>query len=293
MSFFEPWQHYNNPYVRQLAFCIASPNIISSISSELCIKHSFQLHDHEFWKTQFFQYKTRLNELDHDPTELVLFISQLKSTRLGLHFEQFLLFWLRDNQYHDFQLIGHSLQQIEGNRTLGELDFVILNRLTQQIEHWEVAIKFYLAESNLSLIQWHGLNRSDTLAKKLQHFTQNQFQFYTIHGQPIKKKYAVLKGQLYYPIDQYFSKTPYWINNLRRTGFWGHTIMSDLYRLTRQEWITTNSHTTSSPTQWWYDGLYCNTKQTFFYMYRQKHLAPPYKKAINLGVLRIRQASLM
>ncbi|SDB92023.1 DUF1853 family protein [Acinetobacter boissieri] len=267
MSFFEPWQQYKTPCVRQLAFCIASPNIISSIPSELPIKYSFQLHDHIFWQTQFLQYQTRLNELDRDPTDLLLFIAQLKSTRLGLRFERFLLFWLCDDKYHNFQLIGHSIQQIQGKSTLGELDFVIFNRVTRQIEHWEVAIKYYLAESSSSLEQWYGLNRNDTLVRKLHHFTQKQFQFNTLDEKPIMQKYAVLKGQLYYPINQPFLKSPNWICTLRRTGFWGHTIITPLYRLTRQEWITTNLQP-AQPAQWWHNGLYCNQDQNFFYMYR-------------------------
>lgn len=276
MSFFEPWQQYKNPCVRQLAFCISSPDIISCIPSTLRIKHSFQLHDHVFWQTQFFQYQARLNELDHDPTDLLSFIAQLKSTRLGLRFEMFLLFWLRDEKYHTFQLIGHSIQQIEGKHTLGELDFVIFNHTTGQIEHWEVAIKYYLAESHAKLEQWYGLNRNDTLAKKLNHFTQNQFQFNTACGHAIQQKYAVLKGQLYCPIDHAISHMPDWINTTRRIGYWGHSPLNGLYRLTRHEWITANVSPAIS-SEWWHDGLYCNVEQTLFYMYRLPRIQVPYK----------------
>lgn len=276
MSFFEPWQHYTHPCVRQLAFCIASPSIISSVPSELIIEHSFDLHEHNFWSIQFLQYQTRLEKLDEDPTELLLFMSKLKSTRLGLRFERFLLFWLLDEQYHSFKLIRHSLQQIQGKQTLGELDFLIFNRETQHTEHWEVAIKYYLAESEARLTQWYGLNRHDTLARKLQHFTHKQFQFNTIDQHSIHKKYAVIKGQLFYPSQNASLLAPQWVNCMRRTGFWGNTPLSHLYSLTRHEWIAPNAHH-SSACMWWRDGLYCNLNQDVFYMYRQQFLQAPYK----------------
>ena len=37
-----------------------------------------------------------------------------KSTRLGLRFENLLWFWLQEDQYHPYQLLGHSIQKIDG-----------------------------------------------------------------------------------------------------------------------------------------------------------------------------------
>lgn len=39
-------------------------------------------------------------------------MSRLKSTRLGLRFENLLWFWLQEDQYHPYQLLGHSIQKL-------------------------------------------------------------------------------------------------------------------------------------------------------------------------------------
>ena len=54
---------------------------------------------------------------------------------------------------------------MKGTQTIGELDFLVYNTTEQRIEHWEVALKYYLGEKDLSLPYWYGLNREDTLLK--------------------------------------------------------------------------------------------------------------------------------
>ncbi|MEB3754856.1 DUF1853 family protein [Acinetobacter sp. MD2(2019)] len=272
VDLFEPWLEFNTPIVRQLAFCIASPNIIASIPAELPIKFAFHLHDASFWQNCYVNYSARLKALDKNPEALIHFFTQIKSTRLGIRFETLLWFWLQDNpnqQYHPYQLLRHSLQKIDGAKTLGELDFLLFNTDTQQVEHWEVALKFYLAEQQYQLKAWYGLNRDDTLNKKLQHFTQKQFQFDHALEHTIQQKFAVLKGQLYLPIETSYA-IPHWVNCARRLGRWGHHIPTfPMYHLSRHEWICPNAKTHSSASLWWRNDLYCNQSLDFFYMFRQ------------------------
>ncbi|EOQ65282.1 hypothetical protein F935_00126 [Acinetobacter calcoaceticus ANC 3811] len=270
-SYFEPWLQFQHPIVRQLAFCIASPNLLCQPPKSLDIHHHFKLHTTEFWEVHFQNYLPRLKELDQTPEPLIEFLSQLKSTRLGLRFEHLLWFWLQEDQYHSYQLLGHSIQKIEGPKTLGELDFLILNKGTQEIEHWEVALKYYLGEADLHLEQWIGLNRQDTLSKKLYHFTDKQFQFLEALNFEIQQRFAVLKGQLYLPLDLNLQQSlPDWVNLKRRLGYWGTTIPhSSFYRLERHEWLCPNNQPSSAPAQWWTDGLYCkNSQEILFYMFR-------------------------
>ncbi len=271
---FEPWKQFQHSAVRQLAFSIASPNILSSIPSELSLQHAFDLHPNVFWQQQYENYHPRLLELDQNPQPLIDFLARLKSTRLGLRFEYLMWFWLQDDLYHHFKLIGHSIQIIQGKQTLGELDFLLFNTQTQKIEHWEVALKYYLAEANLSLQYWYGLNRTDTLQRKLHHFTQKQFQFETVQDYSIQKRFAVLKGQLYLPtthekiVDTL--NIPTWVNQARNIGHWGHHIpQPNYYRLQRQEWICNDATFSSPPAHWWSNGLYKSTEKEQLYMFRQ------------------------
>ena len=126
-SYFEPWLQFKQPLVRQLAFCIASPNILQQIPNELEIRYPFHFHPNELWHKYFEAYLPRLKQLEQHPSELVEFLQKLKSTRLGLRFEMFIWFWLLDHPYHPYQLLGHSIQKIDGPRTVGELDFVLKN----------------------------------------------------------------------------------------------------------------------------------------------------------------------
>ena len=179
--------------------------------------------------------------------------------------------------------MGHSIQIIDGARTTGELDFLIKNTETNQVEHWEVALKYYLGETDLSLTTWYGLNRTDTLNRKLKHFTHKQFQFQHALNTDIQARFAVLKGQLFLPLTNGFTAAdalnqyalPDWLNPDRRLGTWGNIIpKADLnyYRLQRQEWICPNAEVSSQNAHWWTNGLYLQNQNNQFYMYRNPNL---------------------
>ena len=163
------------------------------------------------------------------------------------------------------------------------MDFLIKNTETDQIEHWEVALKYYLGETDLSLTTWYGLNRTDTLNRKLKHFTHKQFQFQHALNTDIQARFAVLKGQLFLPLtngstavdalNQY--SLPHWLNPDRRLGTWGNIIpKADLsyYRLQRQEWICPNAEVSSQNAHWWTNGLHLHNQNHQFYMYRNPTL---------------------
>lgn len=271
--YFEPWLSYKHPLVRQLAFAVASPNLIQNTPAELRLNHHFTWHAPDFWAQQYQHYQPRLRQLDQQPEALLNFLAKLKSTRLGLKFEYLIWFWLLDQDYHQYQILGHSLQIIEGRNTLGELDFLVLNRDTQVIEHWEVALKYYLAEADLSLVHWYGLNRDDTLFKKLNHFSQQQFKFTHAAEQQIEKRLAIVKGQLFLPTRQRDALLPQWINPERRLGHWGHQLYTAAYsRLNRQEWLCPDFQRNLPSSKWWSNGLYYNIHSHDFYMYRQAPL---------------------
>ena len=271
----EPWLALKQPQVRQLAFCIGSPNILQSIPADLNLHFSFQFHDNKIWEDHIKTYWPRLQYLDQHPEALLSFLQKLKSTRLGLRFEMFIWFWLLDHAYHPYELLGHSIQKIDGRKTVGELDFVLRNTATAEIEHWEVALKYYLAEGDFSLPYWYGLNRSDTLSRKLNHFTQKQFQFEDALGQNIQHRFCILKGQLYLPEFSLRSPLPDWVNPARRIGHWGQYIPSGsehYYRLQRHEWICPQEFSSSEDATWWTDGLYKQGNDERYYMFRQASL---------------------
>ncbi|RYE13872.1 MAG: DUF1853 family protein, partial [Sphingobacteriaceae bacterium] len=69
-----------------------------------------------------------MQQLEQNPQPLHDYLQQLRSTRLGIRFEQLLAFWLEEDAYHPFKLLGHSIKRMDGQRTLGEIDFLIKNK---------------------------------------------------------------------------------------------------------------------------------------------------------------------
>ncbi|GAB5550962.1 MAG: hypothetical protein Sapg2KO_05530 [Saprospiraceae bacterium] len=78
----------------------------------------------------------------------------------------------------NYQVIHENVQVIEDKKTIGEIDFIILDKNLQQLIHLEVAYKFYLFDPNISsepINNWIGPNRNDSLKEKLEKIKRKQF----------------------------------------------------------------------------------------------------------------------
>ena len=261
---------FKHQAVRELAFCIASSPILQTWPNAQQLNQAIDLPNDEFWQNQFSCYLTRLKELDQNPTELEQHLITARSTRLGIRFEHLLNFWLLDDKYHPFKLIGQSIKRMDGTRTVGEIDFLIHNQKTQEIEHWEVAIKFYLGEAEFFAEEWLGLNRRDSLGRKINHLQQHQFDVSKVDDHVIQKRRAIIKGRLFYPIEmfdalieaQMLPQTCSWVNPAHLMGAWGNFIPETpanhhWRRAMRPEWLAAQDepHPTHSP-KYWNNGLY-------------------------------------
>lgn len=258
----EPWLQFKTNSVRELAFAIASPPLLKTWP-EHPLYAAVDLPDRHFWLTHFKNYLPRLYQLDDNASALEHYLSQLRSTRLGIRFEGLLGFWLQDNNaYHPYQLIGQSLKRMDGSRTLGELDFLILNQQSNQVEHWEVAIKFYLGEQSFMAEHWLGLNRRDSLGRKIKHLCEHQFNVQQFGPYRIEKQRAIIKGRLFYPVHQQLKEAP-WLSPQHLSGYWGHTppltpSKEFWRRATRLEWLCEHASMPingKSP-YYWTDGLH-------------------------------------
>ena len=133
-----------------------------------------------------------------------------KDQRLGSYFETLWSFALQLNPR--YQLIERNLQIHDGERTLGEMDFIVLDNETGRYAHWELAIKFYLGvDDTVNLDAWHGPGKKDRLDLKVDHLLSRQTLLSTHpvakallkqRGIVIDDCAVILKGRLFYPWQQ-------------------------------------------------------------------------------------------
>lgn len=144
--------------VRDLAWALFSPELIS--------------HDDKTFSVEATD--ERIQWLKHLDAEC---LSLPPHSRLGHYYESlWVYFFQHDKQY---AYIAHNVQIHHQGKTLGEIDFIIFDCLTQRYIHLEVAIKFYMYYNDKNLHRedkalWIGPNSQDNLQKKWLHLNNEQ-----------------------------------------------------------------------------------------------------------------------
>ncbi len=192
--------HAMRPELRaldELRWCLFSPNLLTSESGLPVEPTCFvEARSHPVW--------TASDQLAESVFEM---LTSASSYRVGMRFESLIRFGLE----HDlaYTLLAHNLQVFEDKRTLGSFDFIVKNA-EQQVEHWEVAVKYYLQSAATSeWSDWIGPNRRDRLDLKVSRMRDHQLPLSShpagraalaglgIERAPVKR--ALLKGILFYP----------------------------------------------------------------------------------------------
>ena len=220
-----PWETYQRPYVRDLAYVLACPNVLTKWLDVAPYQntHAISVHSTRFWQQQFAGYKQRLSELDTTNAYQALTRYLLKRpspNRLGFHFEGLLSFWLEDGytrKLHPYETLANNVQLFNGKQTTGELDLILYNHEEKLTEHWELAIKFFMGSAPFEPINWVGINSNDNLQRKMTHMQTKQFGSIWVdtenHGQvKIGKRYGVIKGRFFLPINTCNFTYPSWLS---------------------------------------------------------------------------------
>ena len=103
-----------------------------------------------------------------------------------------------------------------GKQTTGELDLILYNHEDNLVEHWELAIKFFMGSAPFAPINWVGINSNDNLQRKMTHMQTKQFRTVWVetksHGQvKIDKRYGVIKGRFFLPMNIANFVYPHWL----------------------------------------------------------------------------------
>jgi hypothetical protein len=184
---------------------------------------------YRFLKEMYQAIEAQLRQLDHDPVKLESLLSAQKDQRLGNYFETLWAYALELNPR--YRLIERNLQINDGERTLGEMDFIVVDNETGRYAHWELAIKFYLGTGNtVNHDAWHGPAKKDRLDLKVSHLLSRQVLLSTHpvarakleeRGIVIDDCAVILKGRLFYPWQQRGGEqTPLAANPAHPRGHW-------------------------------------------------------------------------
>lgn len=165
------------------------------------------------------------------------------SRRLGFYYQWL---WQQLISHHpDYQLVGEEIQLSANGQTLGAIDFLVRNLRSGQLEHWEVAIKFYLAYKQ----SWPGPNARDNLDKKVKRMLTHQLMLSdhpaykatlaAQYGQPDVRR-LIMQGRLFYPMHTTDTGSGIQLNPGAAKGLWTYAAQAqalDLRRIAKPEWI--------------------------------------------------------
>ena len=76
-----------------------------------------------------------------------------------------------------YEVLVHNLPILEGKQTIGEIDFILKEKATQQLVHVELTYKFYIIDPNISepIHQLMGPNKRDMFFTKMEKIKNAQF----------------------------------------------------------------------------------------------------------------------
>ncbi len=100
----------------------------------------------------------------------------IKHLKLGHLAEHFFMIWLQGQER--YQKIAAHLQVMGQGTTLGEIDYLLYEKIQDRYLHVELAFKFYLFDPQVEgsyESKWIGPNRRDSLALKLDKLRDKQF----------------------------------------------------------------------------------------------------------------------
>jgi len=192
---------FKHQSVRDLAWAVSSPPLISQLA------HGCIWPESRWYRSLAEETLPWLISLDSDPAELDELLARQKDRRLGKYFEMLWFYWL--SHHKRYRVVEKNLQIIIDGETLGEIDFIVFDRVTKQTIHWELAVKFYLGVGDTcEMSSWYGPNLHDRLDIKVQHLIYHQSliiedrrvaRWLQQQGIGIDGCAVILKGRLYYP----------------------------------------------------------------------------------------------
>ena len=157
------WRNFKHKTVRDLAWAICSDGLLDEglAVNELLLRE------------EYLKFEPQLKQLDRDPVALLEFLETKNARRLGHYFEQLIFFWLHHSERYTIVTKNTPLRTDKKN-TLGEVDLIVRDTKTKLYEHWELAVKYYLANTVKGKTNYIGPNANDYFHLKLHKLKEHQ-----------------------------------------------------------------------------------------------------------------------
>ena len=189
---FEPIE-LGNPHLRKIQWAVLSPSLLSY---PYCVEY---IRD----EAHALSISSLLAELDRSPDEVDAHFAQFATLPMGKYFEQ-LVFYLVEKDPR-FEIVLKNHQIADEKQTVGEIDILLRDTQSAALEHWEIAIKYYLQKTpspqHAAMV---GPNAVDNLAAKMKKLTDHQLPLSShptfqamFDGASIENR-LFMKGQFFY-----------------------------------------------------------------------------------------------
>lgn len=245
-------------FLGDLEWCLYAPALL---------QHSLPFSVDAHWRKQW---QTALSQLLDTAT------APVPNSRLGLYFEQL---WRSLIKLHpDWQMLADNVAVQQNGKTLGAIDFLVINHRLQQIEHWELAVKFYLAKNALpQASDYVGPNQHDQLSNKLSKLIlkqiplgrhpqvqalRNSYSDYHFKQRILLSGYLFELGKPEHVEPQHL----HWYSQ----GQWEKMGQSTWYALTKQQWLNPQGYSLNK----WQHDMALNQAPIQLYLPKQNQQAP-------------------
>lgn len=198
------WRQWRHALVRDLAWTLCSPPLLAPAGT------GSTWLDGDWGQRAYEVSRDWLAHLDRRPDQLESALSR-RPGRLGTYFEGLLDAWLAWPDNPLYRRLYHGVPVRVGKQTVGEFDFIVEERATGEIQHWEVAVKFYLGIApGGQASNWVGPGLKDRLDRKLAHLLDHQLPLGRLPeaqpllealGVPVPRPVCLVKGRLFYPAN--------------------------------------------------------------------------------------------
>ncbi len=239
------WKKFKHKVVRDLAWSICSSSLLKE---SLLVDAPLDL-------TEINALEVHLASLDENPKPLQDYLNANNTHRLGHYFEHLVFYWLKISSR--YELIENNIPvRTEKGISKGEVDLIVFDKTQGHHQHWELAVKFFLAHENTKQASIYiGPNANDFLHLKLQKLENHQCKILeTTEGKGVLKRLNVssietklfVKGVLFYRPQQVF-KIPDNIHGKHLKSWWVYLReVNDFFKeghqfrlLHKKQWLST------------------------------------------------------